>query len=122
MEFKVGDIVRVKDWGKNFGVDSKWFKRYYHSLNIDWLIRYAYDDSYNFYSRQKTDNTEYKILFIDITENKILITANTPFEENKVYLINANGLELYYDPVEMTIAEIEDKLGIRNLKIIGEKG
>ena len=64
---------------------------------------------------------KYKILFIDDDEDKILITL-ADCEDQEVYLIRKHGLELYNKPVEMTIAEIEEKLGIRNLKVVGEKG
>ena len=120
MEFRVGDIVRVTDWGELYTTNLDWFKRPSLALRTDWLIRYSYGNSTNYNKNRYDDKYRYKILFIDDDENKILITF-ADCQNQEVYLIHKDGLELYDKPVEMTIEEIEEKLGIRNLKVIGER-
>ena len=122
-KIEVNDIVRVTDWGKQFSSNTAWFNEHRTELNLDWIIRYAYKDSRHYVEHQYDDNNRYKVLFVDTQYNKALISSYTHFfssEYEEVYLIGIGGIELYDKPTEMTISEIEEKLGVKNLKIIKE--
>ena len=120
---KVNDIVRVKDWGGQFSTNTSWFNEHSGELNLDWIIRYAYNDETHYEKHKYDDDSKYKVLFVDTWRNKALITEDTYFGSNwgSVYLIGIDSIELYDKLTEMTISEIEEKLGIKNLKIIKEK-
>ena len=121
MEIKVGDIVRVTNWGKGYTTNTVWFYDNLNELETSWIIRYAYDDEYNYLHHKLSDKSKYIILYIDEKSKRALITCKDTGSSEKVYLIGMDGLELYdQPPIEMTVAEIEKKLGIKNLKIIKE--
>jgi len=111
---KVGDTVKVTDWGKNCSTHKKWFLDNMSNLDIEWLIRYAYGDHSKYDECPYDDDTEYKVLYISDKDRRALISRGT----GKVYLIGIDALMPYYVEVEMTIKEIEEKLGISNLKIV----
>jgi len=118
---KAGDIVRVTDWGLSFPTWREWFEERKNELDFMWVLRYAYDNSVNFRSCCFTDETRYIVLYIDSDCKRALITDDIYRNLGKVYLIGLDGIELYGKPTEMTISEIEEKLGIKNLKIVEEK-
>ena len=118
---KVDDIVRVANWSGQYIVANSWFLRHKDELNFEWVIRYAYGDDTNYLEHRCNDDSKYQVLFIDDFGNVALIT-----DFYATYLIDMDCLELYYkptecEPTEMTISEIEEELGISNLKIIKEK-
>lgn len=122
MEIKVGDIVRVTNWGKGYTTNTAWFHENLNELETSWIIRYAYDDEYNYLHHKYDDPNRYAVLYIDEKTERALITPKNIGSSSKVYLIGMDGLELYdQPPIEMTVAEIEKKLGIKNLKIVKEK-
>lgn len=114
---EVNDIVRVTDWGWQYSAYTSWFKEFKVELNLEWIIRYAYGDNAH-YEGHRYDDTKYKVLFVATRRNQALITGD--IDCGKVYLIDIDGIELYDKPTEMTISEVEEKLGIKNLKIIKE--
>lgn len=119
-EIKVGDIVRVTDWGSEFSSYDSWFKDRANVLKLDWLIHYAYNTSAMIGHSELADDLEFRVLYVDDEINKhILITPKSRYLGG-VYLIGIKGVELYDKSTEMTISEIEEKLGIHNLKIIKE--
>lgn len=116
---KAGDIVRVTDWGRQYSTNTTWFVDNFNKLELDWVIHYAYDDNISFLERQFTDDAKYRVLYIDDVEDKALITKKYASKcIGAVYLVNLECLELYDKETEMTIKEIEEKLGIHNLKIV----
>lgn len=115
---ETGNRVRVTDWGHGYPTCARWFKTHEHEIEFDWAIRYAYGSSGKFHKCRYADDTAYSVLFIK--DGKALITAGE-FNDDDVYLIDVGALELYGQPIEMTISEIEEKLGIQNLKIVNEK-
>ena len=118
---KVGDIVRVTDWGCQYSTNSLWFEAHKDDLETEWLIKYAHGDSTHYINHQYNDTNKYQVLYVDEYEGKCLIASKTCFDRvYRVYLIGFKGVELYDKPTEMTIAEIEEKLGIKNLKIVKE--
>lgn len=118
---KVGDIVRVTDWGCQYSTNSLWFETHKDDLETEWLINYAYGDETHYMGHQYSDINKYQVLYVDECEAKCLITQKG-YLVRDVYLIGLKGVELYDKPIEieMTISEIEEKLGIKNLKIIKE--
>ena len=123
MEIKVGDIVRVTNWGRGYTTNAAWFEEYSVCLDFKWVVKYSYGNENNYIHYQFDDNRKYKVLFI--ADDRALITLNIggcdPEDYGATYLIGTDAIELYDSPVEMTVAEIEEKLGIKNLKIIKEK-
>ena len=119
---KVGDIVRVTDWGRQYSRRTAWFKEHINQLETEWLINFAYGDQTHYMEHKCDDITKYKVLYIDIVAGLCLITPFSWFNGviDDVYLIGLDAVELYDKPIEMTISKIEETLGIKNLKIIKE--
>lgn len=118
---KAGDSVRVTDWFYAYSRADEWFTEHLDDLEIEWLIKYAYGCK-PYIENKCDDNTKYRVLYVDECEKACLITHANGRSDYiyDVYLIKLDGVELYDKPTEMTIAEIEEKLGIRNLKIVKE--
>ena len=118
---KVGDIVRVTDWGCQYSTNSLWFETHKDDLETEWLIKYAHGDSTHYKEHQYNDINKYQVLYVDEREGKCLI-AQKGYSDRvyDIYLIGLKGVELYDNPTEteMTISEIEKRLGIKNLKIV----
>lgn len=118
---KVGDIVRVTDWGCQFSTNSLWFVEHMDDLETEWLINYAYNNSTHYMEHQYNDTNKYRVLYVDEHDKKCLITQKGYSDRvSDIYLIGLEGVELYDKPTEMTVSDIEKKLGIKNLKIIKE--
>jgi hypothetical protein len=118
---KVGDIVRVTDWGCQYSTNSLWFLTHMDDLETEWLINYTYDDTTHYTEHQYNDTNKYRVLYVDEHEGKCLITQKGYSDRvYDIYLIGLKGVELYDNPTEteMTISEIEKRLGIKNLKIV----
>ena len=115
---KVGDFIRVTNWGLSIPADREWFEERKNELDFMWVIRYAYSDDGNFRRCCFTDEQKYIVLYIDSVYKRALISKW--WGNGKVYLIKLDGIELYDKPTEMTISEIEEKLGVKNLRIIKE--
>ena len=113
----VGDIVKVTDWGKGYSTNADWIEKHYKAgdIPLKYVIHFAYGDCGAYVKHQYNDNAEYKVLYKD--EEKALITRNGRYV-GETYILGLAGIEEY--KTEMTVAEIEKKLGIRNLKIIKE--
>ena len=124
MEIKTGMIVNVIDWGQEYSTNKQWFEDHYNKgdIPLDYIIRYAFDDQSNYAERRYMDTTEYKVLFVDNTEQKALITESdecgynaTEYGWNKTYLVGLDGIEPLKK--EMTLKQIEEILGYR-VKIV----
>ena len=122
-DIKVGDIVRVTNWGQQYDSNESWLETHYTQGKIPliFVAQYAYGDNYNYRNHRYDDDTRYKVLYVsDEPKSRVLIRDERPMCA-KIYLLDIDGVELYDKPVEMTISEIEEKLGIKNLKIIGDR-
>ena len=120
-DIKVGDIVRVADWGEVYDLDAAWVETQYTQgkIPLNFVAQYAYGDNYNYWNHKYDDDTRYEVLYVgDGPKPKVLICEARPIR-TKIYLLNIAGIELY--PVEIPISTIEEKLGIKNLKIIGDR-
>lgn len=125
---KIGDLVKVKNWGGGFTTNTPWFLDHVHDLDINYLIRYAYNDSTNFLKRKNDDNRVFEVLYVDdalapnalITLAPDLMTCNDD-DFKKVFLIGCRDLELVNKPEKrtMTLKEIEEELGYE-VSIISE--
>lgn len=108
---KVGDIVKVKDWGKSYACAIDWFIQ--NDIRSRLMIRYAYADSRRFdtYNSDtgKEDTFEYEVLAV--ADNKALITQAPNYHINPVYLVGTAGLVNINEIHHMTIEEIEEALG-----------
>lgn len=118
-----GDIVRVTNWGRQYSRFTKWFEDHIDQLETEWVIHYPYGNDTHYKGHKCNDITKYRVLYIDIVDKMCLITRVSAYQGAifEVYLIGLDALELYDKPTEMTISEIEEKLGIRNLKIVKEE-
>lgn len=122
---KVGDLVRVTNWGGSFTTNNAWFLDHVHDLDVNYLIRYAYNDSTNFLKRKNNDDRVFEVLYVDkpnalITLATDLMTYNDD-DYRKVFLIGCRDLELVNKPEKraMTLKEIEEELGYK-VSIISE--
>ena len=114
MSIRVGDKVKVKNWGKSYSNTVSWFEE---STDIPrgLIARYAYGDDSNFHNCQYSDTETYTVKYLK--DNKALITAQGR-DYSPVYMIGIEGLELK-DVKKMTVSEIEEELGYR-VEIIAE--
>lgn len=125
---KVGDLVRVTNWGGGYTTNSAWFLDHVHDLDVNYLIRYAYNDSTNFFKHKYDDNRVFEVLYVDdaLAPNALitLATDSTSFDSDdykKVFLIGCDNLELANEPEvhSMTLKEIEKELGYK-VSIVSE--
>lgn len=125
---KVGDLVKVKNWGGSFSTNTPWFLDHVHDLDVNYLIRYAYNDSTNFLKRQNNDDRIFEVLYVDdaLSPNALITLATDSMNYNdddykKIFLIGCNDLELVNEPEihSMTLKEIEKELGYK-VSIISE--
>lgn len=115
-DIRVGDVVRVTDWGYMYDTNRHWIMEKYEEggIPLDYVARYAYGNDKNYLTHKYDDDTEYKVVYV--FGQKVLICEEGAYTE--IYMLDASGIELYYPPTEMTIAEIEEKLGVSNLRIV----
>lgn len=125
---KVGDLVRVKNWGGEYTTNSAWFLDHVHDLDINYLIRYAYNDSTNYFKHKHDDDRVFEVLYVDDAQapNALITLATDSMSIDdedcrKVFLIDCNGLELANksEVHPMTLKEIEKELGYK-VSIISE--
>ena len=93
--FKVGDLVKVINWGMQYTRYKDWFKKNAVSLETDWIIRFPFDHSIPEISKE----IKYRVLFVDINSDapdKLLITDASDEYSRPVYLIDSTGCELIY--------------------------
>lgn len=126
-DISVGDIVKVRNWGRSYSYDNQWFNNHFDELDHNWIINYAYNNSkYAEYSSFKSDPNYYKVLYIGFNayEPVALIANyhNTEFGNayvGAVYLIGLDTLDVVEHIKQMTKAEIEKELGYK-IEIINE--
>lgn len=125
---KVGDLVRVTNWGGGFTTNNAWFLDHVHDLDVNYLIRYAYNDSTNYFNHKNDDDRIFEVLYVDdaLSPNALITLAPDSMDYNdddfrKVFLIGCNDLELANEPEvhSMTLKEIEKELGYK-VSIISE--
>lgn len=113
-KFKAGDVVIVKDWGRQFTTYTDWFIGHKDEIPIEWMIKYSYDNR-NF--EYEPIDMRYVVLYVD--DYMYLIgNCNNEFKHlRSVYLIHEDGIE--FAPRRMTQAEIEKALGYK-IEIVGD--
>lgn len=125
---KIGDYVHVKNWGGLFSTNSPWFLDHVDDLDVNYLIRYAYNDSTNYFKRKNNDDRIFEVLYVDdaLAPNTLISLATDLMSYNdddyrKVFLIGCQDLELVNKPEKraMTLKEIEKELGYK-VSIISE--
>ena len=125
---KVGDLVRVTNWGGEYTTNSAWFLDHVHDLDVNYLIRYAYNDSTNYFKHKNDDDRVFEILYVDdaLSPNALITLATDPMDYNdddyrKIFLSGCSSLELVNEPEvhPMTLKEIEKELGYK-VSIISE--
>ena len=111
-EFKVGDLVKVVDWGPQYSSHRDWFLAHMSNAGFkaEWAIRYAFDnalyeiESLGDSATQKT----YQVLYTDGYKYLISVVDGRSVYQ-PVYLIQEDGLKR--TPRKMTLKEIEKELG-----------
>lgn len=116
-EFKVGDIVRVTNWGKQYSTYTPWFTEHASELELEWMINYCYCNGNFPKNSDYCRNKRFKVLFVDRDLGMCLIGETFINMLGCTYLIDENGLALVRK--RMTQDDIEMKLGYR-VELIGE--
>ena len=112
-KFKVGDIVRVTNWGDQYSVCTPWFTKHASGLKLEWIINYRYgNDNYS-----KNSNERFKVLFVDPNDGRCLIGEMFINMIGSTYLVGEDGLA--HVRKRMTQDDIEMALGYK-VELIGE--
>lgn len=119
---KVGDEVRVINWGREYSTYWEFFEE--HDIPIGYAARYAYCDSSNFerFGEDAGDTRIFSVLqVVDDSTGQLALISSSKYS-GKIYLINPVALELVIPEGgrPMTVDEIEKELGYK-VKIINEK-
>ena len=117
-EFKVGDIVRVTNWGDQYSMCTSWFIAHASELKLEWMINYRYGNC----SRNDNHpaNEQFKVLFVDDSKDGRCLIGRMLFDGDavhSVYLIDSEGLACVRKA--MTQDDIEIALGYK-VELIGE--
>lgn len=114
-KFKVGDIVRVTNWGRQYSTCTPWFTKHASELKLEWMINYCYGNfSKNF---DHCSMERFKVLFVDQDKGRCLIGEMLINCIGNTYLIDEEGLA--HVRKRMTQDDIEMELGY-NVELIGE--
>lgn len=117
---KVGDIVKVKDWGESYSCAMEWFLN--NHIDNQLMIRYAYGDSRKFdvYNNDtgRKDPLRYEVLAV--ADDKALIAEPSQYGNTRAFLVRTEALVNIAEIHHMTIEEIEDELGYP-IEIIKER-
>lgn len=119
-EFKVGDLVKVANWGAQYSTHRDWFLAHMSDAGFkaEWAIRYAFDNElFENESGEQAKQKTYQILYTDGYKYLISV-AETRSVYQPVYLIQEDGLKR--PPHKMTLKEIEKELGYE-VEIIEDK-
>ena len=119
--FKAGDIVKVKNWGRSYSTNTNWFISHKDELKVEWIARYAYENHQFFeYYTPYSDNNEYEILYL--SGEYALITPVTSSSDS-VYLIGIDALfsKVYTFSMSEAIRKLEDVCG-GSVEIVGGDG
>ena len=89
-KMSIGDRINIIDWDEQYTTDTEWFKDHLADLKSEWLINYRYDNC----KTKENEGREYKILYIDTSEDKILVGEMIYGILKGVYLFDNNGIEV----------------------------
>ena len=103
----VGHEVRVIDWGHQYTTNIDYFKNIKDSVDIEIVIRYAYDDNSPYNENRFRDTNIYNVLYADDEHEMALIAL--PGKYSPVYLVDYRGLSPL--PIKLTKSQIEGLLG-----------
>lgn len=114
MKFKVGDKVKVKDWGCSFTTYTGFFKDRQNDsdMKIEYMINYAYNNGkFSQYYELNSDPDTYTVVYV----SNLQVLIQDSFEAT--YLIRSDALE--FKNRKMTLKEIEEQLGF-SIELINE--
>jgi len=114
-EFKVGDVVRVTNWSKQYSTCTPWFTKHEDELELAWMINYRYGNFSK--NSDHNPNERFKVLFVDQNKGRCLIGEMVINMIGGTYLIDEDGLA--HVRKRMTQDDIEMALGYR-VELIGE--
>ncbi len=114
-DFKVGDIVKVKNWGGSYTTCNDWFTRHQDELPFEWVVRFAYGNE-QFFKYYDADSDDNAYIILHLSEERALITRNSRWEQDvqPVYLIDTNALKFpktYTFSMSEAIRRLEDLCG-----------
>ena len=116
MKFKVGDKVKVKNWGRSYSTYTSFFEERQNDSNmkIEYMINYAYNnDKFLKYRELNSDPDTYTVVYVSNFLSPILIQDS--FEAT--YIVGDDALE--FENKKMTLKEIEEQLGF-SIELISE--
>lgn len=119
MKFKVGDKVKVENWGLSYTTYTSFFKNRQNDSNmkIEYMINYAYNnDKFFKYYELNSDPDTYTVVYVNDVNNflsQVLIQDSL----GATYIIRADALE--FKNKKMTLKEIEEQLGY-SIELISE--
>ena len=117
-EFKVGDVVRVTNWGDQYSTCTPWFIAHASELKLEWMINYRYGNLSTNDSHPADE--KFKVLFVDDSKDGRCLIGRMLFSgdvTHGVYLIDSDGLASVRKA--MTQDDIEMALGYK-VELIGE--
>ena len=89
-EIKIGDLVRVKDWGHAYTTNSAWVSTYVSDPVL--IAQYAYGDDRDYKERQFSDTRAFEV--IAIAKHKAFIATRYSFGgSGACYLVDLCALE-----------------------------
>lgn len=103
MNFKVGDKVKVRDWGYSYSTNTYFFTERQNDsdMKIEYMINYAYNNNkFLRYRKLNSDSEIYTVVYIN--KPRVLIQDSS----EAIYLIEDDALELKNK--KMTLKEIEE--------------
>ena len=114
-KFKVGDIVKVTNWGSQCSTCTSWFIKHASEFELEWMINYRYGN-YSWNDKHSA-NERFKVLYVDQKDGRCLIGEMFINTIGGVYLVGEDGLTFVRRA--MTQDDIEMILGYR-VALIGE--
>lgn len=112
-EIKVGDKVKVVDWGQRYSEYTDFFEEHEYDFLNKACISLGDIASYGFGRKGSIDNYTFEVLYIGKHHNDIdmiaFIKAVDEYDKVHTFLVGIKGLAL--DVPKMTYEEIREKLG-----------
>lgn len=103
---KVGDKVKVINWGMQKAHNLSWFKKHGSdpNFNFDWVVRYQYNNKNHVNMKDKRDILIYKVLYI--ADDLALITRS--YSLDTIYNLDDSVFLIPLDELGKIEPEIKD--------------